>query len=104
MSDINNLITPCNIQGELIKNKIEQNNLMFEAFKEQKYNELLKENQKLKIEISARETVCDELQNRINKAVEYIESSALEINTRDYGMLTVCNSDNLLDLLKGDKE
>ena len=65
---------------------------------------LLKENQKLKIEISARETVCDELQERINKAVEYIESSALEINTRDYGMLTVCNSDDLLDLLKGDKE
>ena len=65
---------------------------------------LLKENQKLKIEISARETVCDELQERINKAVEYIESSALEINTRDYGMLTVCNSDDLLDLLKGDKK
>ena len=101
MSDINNLITPCNIQGELIKNKIEQNNLMFEAFKEQKYNELLKENQKLKIEISARETVCDELQNRINKAVEHISNEFLcydnESDEYIQGLKTI-------DLLKGDKE
>ena len=51
MSDINSLITPHNIQGELIKNKIEQNDLMFEAFKEQKYNEHLKENQQLKEQV-----------------------------------------------------
>ena len=39
-----NLITPENIQGELINNEIEQINLRVQAFKEQKYNELLKEN------------------------------------------------------------
>lgn len=37
-----------NIQRELLKNEIEQNNLMVEAFKEQKYNKLLRENQQLK--------------------------------------------------------
>ena len=48
MSDKNMLVTPENIQGELIKTKIELNNLQFQAFKEQKYNELLKENKQLK--------------------------------------------------------
>ena len=115
MSNINNLITPRNIQGELIKNEIEQNNLMIEAVKEQKYNELLKENQKLKIEISARETVCDELQERINKTVEYIESKnngVCVVNGVEKGAYTfVLDFDKtrefiweLLDLLKGDKE
>ena len=42
-----NLITPKNIQGELINNEIEQINLRAQAFKEQKYNELLKENKDL---------------------------------------------------------
>lgn len=99
MSDINNLITPCNIQGELIKNEID---------KEQKYNELLKENQKLKIEISARETVCDELQERINKAVEYIEEHLKESEVKIYGIpkckIFMGSVEDLLDLLKGDKK
>ena len=81
------------------------NNLMFEAFKEQKYNELLKENQKLKIEISARETVCDELQERINKAVEYIED---KLKIYPEGLVGKHLGQeflkDILDLLKGDKE
>lgn len=54
------LITPENIQGELINNEIEQINLRAQAFKEQKYNELLKENK--------------DLQTRISKAIEYMNS------------------------------
>ena len=46
------LITPENIQGEIINNEIEQINLRTQAIKEQKYNELLKENQELKEEIN----------------------------------------------------
>ena len=36
-----------NIQRELIKNEIKQNNLMVESVKEQKYNKLLRENRQL---------------------------------------------------------
>ena len=99
MSDINNLITPCNIQGELIKNKIEQNNLMFEAFKEQKYNELLKENQQLKDEInkiSKKELKIMQMLRSIElctltkERIDQIEEVMFELNTDD--------------LLKGDKE
>lgn len=49
------LVTPANIQGELIRNEIELNDLQFQAFKEQKYNELLKENQQLKEKINTYE-------------------------------------------------
>ena len=35
------LVTPQNIQGELIRNEIEQINLPAESVKEQKYNEIL---------------------------------------------------------------
>lgn len=95
MSDINSLITPHNIQSELIKNEIEQNNLMVEAFREQKYNELLKENQKLK--------------DKINKAVEYIEKhkqvydidGSVEPKLDDFDILA--SPKYLINLLKGDK-
>ena len=41
-----------------------------------------------------------ELHNKIDKAIEYIKTSSLEVNTKDYGMLTVCNSDDLSEILK----
>lgn len=53
-----NLITSENIQGEIINNEIEQINLRVQAFKEQKHNELLKQN--------------NDLRQRISKAIEYI--------------------------------
>lgn len=59
MNEKYNLITPENIQGELIKNEIELNNLRIQAFKEQKYNELLRENKQLK--------------DKINKAINDID-------------------------------
>lgn len=62
---------------------------------------LQQENQKLKIEISARETVCDELQERINKVEKGIKHY-MSYNTNE-GLLEYCMSD-LLSLLKGDKE
>jgi hypothetical protein len=94
MSDINSLITSHNIQSELIKNEIEQNNLMVEAVKEQKYNELLKENNQLK--------------DRINKTIEYIEEHLKESEVKIYGIpkckIFMGSVEELLDLLKGDKE
>ena len=89
MSEINNLITPHNIQSELIKNEIEQNNLMVETVKEQKYNELLRENHQLK--------------DRINKAVDYINWWVEDNKKQEIG-LTISETDGLLSLLKGDKE
>ena len=62
-----NLITPENIQGELINNEIEFNNLKVQAFKEQKYNELLKENQKLKKRIEEDKEDISSLMNVISK-------------------------------------
>lgn len=74
------------------------------------FEKLQQENQKLKIEISARETVCDELQNRINKAVEYIEKhkqvydidGSVEPKLDDFDILA--SPKYLISLLKGDKE
>ena len=57
--------------------------------------------EQLKIEISARETVCDELQERINKVEKGIKHY-MSYNTNE-GLLEYCMSD-LLSLLKGDKE
>ena len=41
-----------------------------------------------------------QLHNKIDKAIEYIETSSLEVNIKDYGILTVCNCDDVLELLK----
>lgn len=72
---------------------------MVESVKEQKYNELLKENQQLK--------------DKINKAVEYIENNSLYDEEYDYnyeeemylsGIDDEVAKKDLLSLLKGDKE
>lgn len=65
------------------------------------HNVLVDENQQLKIQISARETVCDELQKRINKVEKGIKHY-MSYNTNE-GLLEYCMRD-LLSLLKGDKE
>lgn len=76
-----NLITPENMQGELINNEIEQINLRAQAFKEQKYNELLKENK--------------DLQQRIDKAIEYINK------LKEYPYLERYYVGELLEILGG---
>ena len=86
-----------NIQRELIKNEIKQNNLMVESVKEQKYNKLLRENQQLK--------------DRIELAIEYIRDCC-NMDSKwtnlhfDYAQNEMLSDqvDELLDLLKGDKE
>lgn len=84
-----------NIEYEIIKNEIEQNNLRVQAFKEQKYNELVRENNQLKKRIRELKKVITTnhfnfakpilkeyevqiLKSRIDKAIEYIEEN------RDY--------------------
>lgn len=81
MNKESNLITPENIQGELINNEIEQINLRVQAFKEQKYNELLKENK--------------DLQQRIDKAIEYINK------LKEYPYLERYYVGELLEILGG---
>lgn len=76
-----NLITQENIQKELINNEIEQINLRVQAFKEQKYNELLKENK--------------DLQQRINEAIQYVKNNIVYDTGKPYRR-------DLLQILGGD--
>lgn len=39
---------------------------------EQHYSQILSENAELRIDISARETICDDYKSRIDKAIEYV--------------------------------
>lgn len=77
-----NLITPENIQRELINNEIEQINLRAQAFKEQKYNELLKENK--------------DLQQRIDDAIKEIDYLHTTCDLSTYQAI------KLKQILKGD--
>ena len=45
-----------------------------------------------------------QLKEVIEEVREEVENSSLEVNTREYGTLTVCNSDNLLQILDKVKE
>ncbi len=109
-----------NIEYELIKNEIEQNNLMVQAIKDQKYNELVRENKRLEEKIKELENVIltdkfnfakpilkeyevQILKSRIDKAIEYI-NWFLEANKEltDMGIgLCVNNVEALLEILKG---
>lgn len=66
----------------------------------QTYETLLKtnieENKQLKEQLEASEKARKE-------AIEYTKNSSLEVNTREYGNLTVVNSDDILDILDIDK-
>ena len=45
-----------------------------------------------------------QLKEVIEEASEEVKKSSLELNTREYGMLTVCNSDDLLQILDKAKD
>ncbi len=60
------------------------------------YDELLRENKKLKQQLEQRDNI-------INKAREHIEEDSLEVNTKEYGAITVVNSNDLLEILNIDK-
>lgn len=49
------------------------------------------------------EQQCKKQKEVINKANQYIQNSSLEVATKEYGMLTVCDSNELLQMLE-DKE
>lgn len=57
---------------------------------------LIEENQQLKEQLEASEKARKE-------AIKLVKDSSLEINTREYGNLTVVNSDDILDTLDIDK-
>lgn len=50
-----------------------------------KYQELQKENKQLKIQISAREEVCNRLENNWNKLKEYIDKTKFKEFEKSYG-------------------
>lgn len=62
-------------------------------------DKLQQENKRLKIQVSAREEVANKYKEVIEEVREEVKKSSLEVNTREYGMLTVCNSDDLLQIL-----
>lgn len=49
------------------------------------------------------EQQCEKQKEVIDKINQYIQNSSLEVATKEYGMLTVCDSDELLSILE-DKE
>ena len=55
------------------------------------------ENNKLQQERDLYKSVIEEVR-------EYIEKSSLEVNTKEFGNLTVCNSDDLLQILDKARE
>lgn len=57
--------------------------------------DLQQENKQLKIQISAREEVCNRLENNWNKLKEYCQNNSFMQNTREYGTLTVVDADEL---------
>jgi len=63
---------------------------------QQEIRRLQEENQQLKEQLEASEKARKE-------AIEHIKNSSLEVNTREYGNLTVVNSDDILDILDIDK-
>lgn len=58
--------------------------------------DLKKENQQLKEKLELSEKARKE-------GIELLKDSSLELNTREYGNLTVVNSDDLLEILDIDK-
>ena len=60
-----------------------------------------KENVELRIQISSRETVVDELQQRINKAIEYIDTKVVS-NGEIIDQLRKIEIKQLLEILKGE--
>ena len=60
------------------------------------FDNLISENQQLKKQLELSEKARKE-------GIELIKDSSLEVNTREYGNLTVVNSDDLLEILDIDK-
>ena len=59
----------------------------------------------LKIYITSLQQKVEQLENIRKEAMECIETDSIEINTKEYGNLTVINSDDLLNILnKGDNK
>lgn len=96
-------LSPSNVMDIYISNTIKTH---------KKENEQLQqENQKLKTSntiIQEKYKIVDEINQKYKSVIEevreYVEKSSLEVSTREYGMLTVCNSDELLQILDKAKE
>ena len=94
------------IQDELVKNELNQIELQYNALKQQKFNELLKENQELKQKylnaVSDYETTMaekNELNSLVNSCQEEIRQLKKQLTT--YQILhRDCNIDNLKNISK----
>ena len=64
-------------------------------------DELEQKNTELRIQVSSRETVVDELQQRINKAIEYIDTKVVS-NGEIIDQLRKIEIKQLLEILKGE--
>ena len=71
---------------------------------ESKYYDLQQENERLKIQVSAREELYEYSQSRIDKAIEYIKQEEIEITYHELG-LHWCNAkEDLLNILQNGSE
>ena len=94
------------IQDELVKNELNQIELQYNALKQQKFNELLKENQELKQKylnaVADYETTMaekNELNSLVNSCQEEIRQLKKQLTT--YQILhRDCNIDNLKNISK----
>ena len=80
------------IQDKLVKNELNQIELQYNALKQQKFNELLEENQELKEQIKEYQKALDEtmsekidIENNWIKLKEYIKETKLKEFEKSYG-------------------
>jgi predicted nucleic acid-binding Zn-ribbon protein len=98
---IQNYITNLQKENEILKNQLyfigEQNKSIDKL--ENGITNLQIENENLRIEISARETVCDDYKSRNEKAVEYIKENWGSWCSNHY-----TNATNVVNILQGGDE
>lgn len=71
---------------------------------QQEKQQLKENNMSMQEEMARTWEKADLYKEVIEEAREYIEKSSLEVNTKEFGNLTVCNSDDLLQILDKARE
>ena len=94
-------------KGKIIKDLKERNDKLSNQYRLRDIRcvHLEQENTKLRIQISAREEVVKELEDRINKIEHYINCHAIDFDDGRWCLeLTEMQLNELIDVIKGRKE
>ena len=105
------------VQDELVKNELNQIELQYNALKQQKFNELLKENQELKLELSGyRQAILnnkemlglkeqnEELKNKYNIRLLNQISENIEPDCEDYYLAEIETKAHKYDLIQNQQK